>query len=138
MASIDVRDRNTTWNQYRTSLYFTVTTITTVGYGDILATNSIEQFFCIFIMLMGVVGFSLATSTLTNIVSDYESSNKKLNEKMDVLKRVYDEYYLPIDLYDRVKKSLTYMFTTDMDELNEFMDVLPMALKNEVALFIHE
>ena len=57
-------------------------------------------------MLMGVVGFSLATSTLTSIVSDYESSNKKLNEKMEVLKRVYDEYYLPIDLYDRVKMSL--------------------------------
>ena len=89
-------------------------------------------------MLMGVVGFSLATSTLTNIVSDYESSNKKLNEKMEVLKRVYDEYYLPIDLYDRIKMSLTYMFTTDMDELNEFLDTLPMALKNEVALFIHE
>lgn len=124
--------------KYRTSLYFTVTTITTVGYGDILATNSLEQLFCIFIMLMGVVGFSLATSTLTNIVSDYDSSNKKLNEKMDVLKRVYDDYCLPIDLYDRVKKSLTYMFTTDMEELNEFMDVLPMALKNEVALFIHE
>ena len=89
-------------------------------------------------MLMGVVGFSLATSTLTNIVSEYESSNKKLNEKMDVLKRVYDEYCLPIDLFDRIKKSLTYMYTTDMDELNDFMDVLPLNLKNEVALFVHE
>lgn len=30
------------------------------------------------------------------------------------------------------------MFTTDMDELNEFMDVLPQGLKVEVSLFIHE
>ena len=44
---------------------------------------------------------------------------------MNVLKRVYDEYCLPLDLYDRVKKSLTYMFTVDMDELTQFMDVLP-------------
>lgn len=44
---------------------------------------------------------------------------------MEVLKRIYDEFCLPLDLYDRVKKSLTYMFITDMDELNEFMDVLP-------------
>ena len=51
--------------KYLTSLYFTVTTITTVGYGDISATNGLEQIFCIFIMLMGVIGFSLATSTLT-------------------------------------------------------------------------
>ena len=44
---------------------------------------------------------------------------------MDLLKRIYEEYSLPLDLHDRVKKSLTYMFSTDMDELNEFMDVLP-------------
>ena len=110
---------------YLTSLYFTVTTITTVGYGDISANNGIEQLFCIVIMLMGVIGFSLATSTLTQLLSEYDTSNKKLNEKMEVLKRIYDEFCLPLDLYDRVKKSLTYMFITDMDELNEFMDVLP-------------
>lgn len=81
--------------------------------------------FCIFIMLMGVIGFSLATSTLTQLISEYDTSNKKLNDKMETLKRIYDEYFLPLDLYDRVKKSITYMFTTDMDELNEFMDVLP-------------
>ena len=74
---------------------------------------------------MGVVGFSLATSTLTQLLAEYNSSNKKLNEKMDVLKRVYDEYCLPLELYDRVKKSLTYMFKVDMDELSMFMDVLP-------------
>lgn len=124
--------------KYLISLYFTVTTITTVGYGDISANNPIEQMFCIVIMLMGVVGFSLATSTLTQLLSEYNTSNKKLNEKMDVLKRIYDEFCLPLELYDRVKTSLTYMFVTDMDELNEFMDVLPQGLKIEVSLFIHE
>mgnify|MGYP001279303584 CR=1 FL=1 len=104
-------------SKYLFALYFTVTTITTVGYGDISANNPIEQMFCIVIMLMGVIGFSLATSTLTQLLSEYNSSNKKLNEKMEVLKRVYDEYCLPLDLYDRVKKSLTYMYTIDMDEL---------------------
>jgi hypothetical protein len=80
-----------------------VTTITTVGFGDISANNPLEQIFCIFIMLMGVVCFSLATSTLTQLLSEYKSSNKKLMENMDVLKRVYDEYCLPLELYDRVK-----------------------------------
>ena len=51
--------------KYLFALYFTVTTITTVGYGDISANNPTEQLFCIFTMLMGVIGFSLATSTLT-------------------------------------------------------------------------
>jgi hypothetical protein len=104
--------------KYMFALYFTVTSITTVGYGDIWAHNPIEQIVGIFIMLTGVIGFSLGTSTLTQLLSDYDSSNKKLKEKMDVLKRTYDQYCLPLDLYDRVKKSLIHMFTIDMDELN--------------------
>ena len=81
---------NSIGSKYLYALYFTVTTITTVGFGDISANNPVEQLFCIFIMLMGVVGFSLATSTLTQLLSEYKSSNKKLNEKMDTLKMVYD------------------------------------------------
>lgn len=123
---------------YLFSLYFTITTITTVGYGDLSANNHIEQVFCMLMMLLGVIGFSLATSTLTQIMSEYDSSNKKLNEKMEVLKKIYNEYYLPLPLYDKIKKSLTTIFITDMDELNEFMDVLPHGLKIECSLFIHE
>lgn len=41
-------------------------------------------------MLMGVVGFSLGTATLTEILAEFDSTNKKLTEKMDVLKRVYE------------------------------------------------
>ena len=120
-------------NKYMFSLYFTITSITTVGYGDIYAHNPIEQAVGIFIMLIGVIGFTLGTSTLTQLLSDYDSSNKKLKEKMDVLKRTYDEYSLPLDLFDRVKKSLINMYTVDMDELNLFMDVLPEGLKVEVS-----
>lgn len=45
---------------------------------------------------------------------------------------------MPLDLYDRIKKSLTYIYMADIDELKEFMDVLPQSLKNESSLFIHE
>ena len=64
IRSADMEDEETS-AKYLIALYFTITTITTVGYGDMSATNPIEQMFCIVIMLMGVIGFSLATSTLT-------------------------------------------------------------------------
>ena len=62
-------------DQYLTSFYFTVTTITTVGYGDISGSTSLEQIFCIILMVIGVVGFGLLSGALTNILQNYDVSN---------------------------------------------------------------
>ena len=43
---------------YVTSAYWTVTTITTVGYGDISGLNLIEKAFCALVMIIGVTLFS--------------------------------------------------------------------------------
>ena len=50
---------------YLASFYFTVTTITTVGYGDISGTNFTERLICIFLMITGVLFFSFSSGTLT-------------------------------------------------------------------------
>jgi hypothetical protein len=60
---------------YMLSLYWTVTTITTVGYGDISGTNSIERIFCSMIMLIGVISFSYANGSLSSILTTYDSSS---------------------------------------------------------------
>ena len=54
---------------YALSLYWTITTITTVGYGDISATNTYERWFCSFIMLIGVISFSFANGSLGLIIT---------------------------------------------------------------------
>lgn len=59
-------------NIYLTSIYFTVTTITTVGYGDINITTPIEKLFCTFAMIIGVISFSFASGSLSSILSVYD------------------------------------------------------------------
>lgn len=54
--------------QYLTSSYYTVTTITTVGYGDIAGVTTVEKVFCIFIMLIGVIAFSFFSGSLASII----------------------------------------------------------------------
>ena len=53
---------------YINSIYFTVTTITTVGFGDISGSTKIEKIFCVFIMVIGVVSFSFASGSLSSII----------------------------------------------------------------------
>lgn len=57
---------------YLTAVYFTVTTIVTVGYGDVSAHNSGEKGFCIFLMLLGVVSFSFATGSVASIIASLD------------------------------------------------------------------
>jgi len=62
---------------YLTSFYFTTTTITTVGYGDYSGNTTAEKIFCIFIMIIGVISFSLASAALVSLFSNLDSSNAK-------------------------------------------------------------
>jgi hypothetical protein len=53
---------------YTISFYWVVSTITTVGYGDISGTNNLERVFCSFLMLVGVISFSFANGSLASII----------------------------------------------------------------------
>ena len=53
---------------YLVAFYFTVTTVTTVGYGDVSITTPYEMVFCILTMLVGVVAFSFGSGSLASIL----------------------------------------------------------------------
>lgn len=87
---------------------------------------------------MGVIGFSAATSTLTSLLQTYDTANAKLQEKVTLLMRIKKDYSLPPELFIRVKKSLSYQFSNDNEDVTSFLECLPPGLKIEVSLFIHE
>lgn len=93
---------------YTIALYYTVTTITTVGYGDISGTNTFERIICIIIMIVGVFFFSYTSGTLTNMISNQEAHNKNLNDKIIVLNKIYEQYKLPADLYYQTKGTIEH------------------------------
>ena len=57
---------------YVTSFYFSVTTIVTVGYGDITAISPGEKILCVLLMITGVIGFSFATGSLTSMITNMD------------------------------------------------------------------
>ena len=85
---------------YVVSLYFTMTTITTVGFGDITGGTISEQMICLVLMVIGVISFSFATGTLSSILSNLDSSNAKLKGKLGLLHDINDAPSTP-----RVKKT---------------------------------
>ena len=67
-----------TWKLYVFVLYFVVTTISTVGYGDMSASTDLERFYCIILMLIGVSIFTFISGALSSILSNYDNSQAAL------------------------------------------------------------
>jgi hypothetical protein len=65
---------------YMTSFYFTVTTIVTVGYGDITPVSIVEKILCVLLMITGVIGFSFVTGALASIISNEDSNQAILQQ----------------------------------------------------------
>jgi hypothetical protein len=89
-------------------------------------------------MLVGVFAFSFASGSLASILQNYDSQNGKVHERVAMLNKLLKEYYLPLDLYTKLKKTIMVDQSKDFEEVNKFVDQLPYKLKVDLSLFIHE
>ena len=87
-------DNFTNFQIYTVSFYFTVTTITTVGYGDISGSNSSEIYVSNFIMVLGVILFSLISTAITTIIQNYDNINIEEQEQRAILDKIISKYGL--------------------------------------------
>ena len=55
-------------------MYYVVTTMSTVGYGDISAHTTAERIYCIMLMLVGVLSFNLISGALGALITNYDSA----------------------------------------------------------------
>ena len=121
---------------YCISFYWTITTITTVGYGDISATNLSEMIFASIMMVIGVISFSFANGALTSILATSDSENGNFNSKVEILEKAKKKYHIPDTLYRRTKKSIKYAIQNDQEDLYNFVQELPHHIQNEMSQII--
>ena len=99
-------DDVTGWDLYIASFYFTMTSITTVGYGDIKGHSLYERIVCIFLHLIGVLSYSFVSGSLTSIIFNYDKINDANKEKMQVLNRLFQENDIPSQMYYQLKSAI--------------------------------
>ena len=57
-----------------------------MGYGDISGNNTTERVVSAIFMVIGVIGFSFASGSLTSIMANVDAASAILKDKEDILK----------------------------------------------------
>lgn len=65
------------WIRYISAMYWSITTMTTVGYGDLHAQNTVEMVFIIFYMLFNLGLTAYIIGNMTNLVVEGTSRTMK-------------------------------------------------------------
>ena len=109
-------------------LYFTITTITTVGYGDLTPNTFMERAFCVVLMLVGVVSYSFAISQFSSLFNSLDSRRARLKVRLDTLNAIRAQYPMEARLYWKLRQSLHYHHSTDMTDHRRLVAELPRPL----------
>lgn len=76
------------------ALWWSIVTMTTVGYGDIVPQDTISKIIAILLMLVGICTFGMVTSTITRFFTETERESKldillaKIDEQNETLARL--------------------------------------------------
>ena len=126
------------FEMYITSFYWSLTTVTTVGYGDVYSHTISERVYNLFIMSFGVVMYSFAIGFISSVVEQIDQKTSEMNEKLQALYQIKQEYDIDDEIYDKVRKLIKYDLTKSQTQKNTFLADLPNKLKVELSRIIHD
>lgn len=124
-------------SQYLASLYWSISTVLTVGYGDIHAETDTERLFSMLWMMIGVAFYSFTIGILSSIVGKMDTRASQLNSKLEVIDEFCNEAKISHELKRKVIEALEYHSKRNAFSYIEkfsILNELPSKLKCEIAL----
>jgi len=132
-------DDKTFLQLYIIAIYYTITTLTTVGYGDLTCVTPKEKIFGLIIEVVGIFAYSWALTAMSNYVKVLNEKTEELSKKCKILDEIKLSYpKFPDDLYDRIIRFLKYKQFNEKKDKNIILDDLPITLRNSLIFEMYK
>jgi len=116
--------------RYVTSLFWAITTMLTVGYGDITPVNIIERIVNIFGMLLGCAVFAYSMNSIGLMFRNINLERNKKRQKYYLISKYMKRRNVPKDMQITIKRYLDYLFEHQSETISEEKHALSLLSDN--------
>ncbi|MCL7036347.1 hypothetical protein MKW94_018384 [Papaver nudicaule] len=121
------------WIGYTYSLYWTITTLTTVGYGDLHAQNTREKIFNIFFMFFNIGLTAYLIGNMTNLIVHSAYRTFAMRDAINKILRFSSSNRLPVNLKEQMMAHMHLQFRTQEMQQDQVFQDLPKAIRSSIG-----
>lgn len=128
-------------DQYIRALYWCITTIATIGYGDYGPNHdsNLQIIYTIIVQIIGVGMFGYIIGNVATLIVNIDSARADFQIKMEEVRNYMRIKHIPLPVQDRVKNYYNYLWETQKGITNvDFMLTLPKTLRMEISLYLNK
>lgn len=126
--------------QFTVSFYWAVTTMTTLGYGDVSAKTYAEQVYATVVIVIGASMYAVVIGLTSYTLKTYFLSDMDFDAQFNSIRAFIKHYHLDRELKDRITEYYETLWSRRkaMDSSALVMEDLPLELRADVADAIHK
>ncbi|KAM6581006.1 hypothetical protein CsatA_004780 [Cannabis sativa] len=121
------------WIRYISALYWSITTMTTVGYGDLHAVNTMEMVFIIFYMLFNLGLTAYLIGNMTNLVVEGTRRTMEFRNSIEAASNFVSRNRLPPRLKDQILAYMCLRFKAESLNQQQLLEQLPKSICKSIC-----
>lgn len=125
------------WTEYNIALYWAITTLTTIGYGDITPVSNLGRIYTMIIMITGVGLYGVVIGNFSKMLLEADRHKQAAKEKLSDLNLLMRHYEVPKNLQREVHAFYSHLLNKRISENDhKLISVLPRSLQDDLRVYM--